>query len=438
MRSWGTALLTIGLILSFIGLAKVKPVKIKHSINKLFSPLDHLIPIKPLHAQKPGKEIFGFLPYWNLSNTDSIDFETLTTLAYFGVPIKKGGELDRSNIGYKIFKNNTATEIFQKAHHNGTKVVLTITQMDNNTILKFLDSKSSQDKTITEVVDEVDKRGVDGVNIDFEYIGDPGKEYANKFTTFAGNLTRAMHAKNPDSYVTTSVLAGSVKNKNLYNIGDLASNTDGIFMMAYDFATYRADTVMPTSPLFGYKEGKYWYDVSSAVNDFLQVMPAEKLVLGLPWYGYDYPVLSPGDQATVYQGYASRYKEYYKKNGKLLWRWRTVTVRPSAGVQTYSDQVDLVSNGQEYQQGWDDVGKVGWKAYKNKGDNFWRMSYVEDQQSLGQKYEFAKEKDLGGVGMWALGFEEDKRELWNQLSNKFEDTNKNATLSGRKIAEVPN
>ena len=47
------------------------------------------------------------------------------------------------------------------------------------------------------------------------------------------------------------------------------------------------------------------------------------------------------------------------------------------------------------------------------------MIFLDDVKSLDIKYDFAKENKLGGVGMWALGFDDGKGEMWQLLGSKF-------------------
>jgi spore germination protein YaaH len=216
-----------------------------------------------------------------------------------------------------------------------------------------------------------------------------------------------MHQSLPGSNVTVSVYASAAKFPKIYDIGAIAKATDGIFMMAYDFATSGSDNAMPTDPLYGYKEGKYWYDVSTAVEDFAKVMPKNKLILGLPWYGYDYPVSQPSVKAAKDDGYYS----YYWYRGR---KYRTFVARPQAHASTYALAKSNIAPDQE---GWDEEAQVGWKAYKDSDG--WRMIYLDDEKSLGIKYDFAKQQGLGGVGMWALGFDDGSTELWTLLEDKF-------------------
>lgn len=374
-----------------------------------------LSPVASLHSlniTKSSKEVFGFAPFWTFDKLDKVDLDTLTTVSYFGVPVLGDGSLDKSDQGYITFKSHQATEFFTKAHQHGTRVVLTLTQMNAGQILALMDNPDGQKQAISSAVDEVNKRGIDGINVDMEYSGDPGQDYRDKFTTFVADLTKAMHASNPQSKVTVSVYAASVKDPKIYDISKLSQVSDGIFMMAYDFANVSAGQAMPTAPLYGAKEGQYWYDVSSAVNDFLTVMPADKLILGVPWYGYNYAVYQPGIKAATYS-------------------WGATSQPYATAVNNDNPNNPAVTN---YQEGWDNLGNVGYKAYYDQYSGSWRMIFLEDQKSLALKYDFAKGKDLAGVGIWALGFDEGKPELWQVLKDKFGQKLADASVVGRPIA----
>lgn len=393
-------------------------------INKhLLSPIaDTILPLQSLtgaERKQYSHEVFGFLPFWNFNRADNIDFETLTTLAYFDAKIQEDGSINKTDIGYQTFISDRATEIFKKAHANGTQVVLTITLMDNDKIKSFLDSEEAQNRAITESVSLVKQRGIDGINIDIEYDGDAGDEYRNKFTTFSKNLTDYMHAEVEASQVTVSVYASGVKYPKVQNIAAVSQVVDGIFMMGYDFAVASSEVAMPTAPLNGHKEGKYWYDISTAVEDFITVMPAEKLILGTPWYGLNFEVYEPGFKAETVYSY------YYGRRGEL---------------QTYDTVKESVTPARAditaFKTGWDELGQVGWKAYFKPATGTWRMVFMDDARSLGAKYDLAKEKNLLGVGIWALGFEGNDQEMWTVIRQKFGNKVADIRISQKPIYEL--
>lgn len=380
----------------------------------IISPLAQSNELEPLTEGKSQKEVFGFAPYWTINKLDNVDFNVLTTLAYFGIPVKGDGNLDTSYQGYDTFKSETATDLFVKAHEHGTRVVLTITQMNNSEIKALMDDPAAQDRSIQQTVELVKSRGIDGVNIDLEYTGDPGSSYRAKFSEYVKKMNTAMHAAVPQSKVTVSVYASAAKEPKLYDIAQISNNSDGIFMMAYDFAVAGSDHAIPTAPLYGHKEGKYWYDVSTAVEDFLAQMPADKLILGVPWYGYNYNVSSPAVKAST--GYGRGF------------------------AQTYTLVEENVSQDMpgiyEYATGWDEVGQVGWKAYYSATSRTWRMVFIDDVKSLDIKFEYAKQKDLGGVGMWALGFDNGKKDFWALLDRKFGAKFADAHVVNKKIGSM--
>ncbi len=385
-------------------------------IQQLISPL--ITPLQPLNTSKNTKEIFGFAPWWNINKLDNVDFNVLTTFAYFGVDVDSSGDLDREDVGYQTFQSKKATELFKKAHSQGTRVVLTITQMDNDNIKALMDDPIAQQNAINQTVEEVRKRGIDGINVDFEYVGNPGPEYRHKFSQFVAALTNKMHQAEPESRVTVSVYASAVKDPKIYDIAFLGKSADGIFMMAYDFAVAGSDNAIPTAPLYGHETGKYWYDIASAVADFTKYMDPKKLILGVPYYGYNYLVYEPTIKAET--------RPYYS--------WRGT---PKA--QTYTTaKNDLNPNMEgvdEFKQGWDDNGKVGYMAYHIADTDTWRMLFLDDVKSLGLKYDFAKEKNLAGVGMWALGMDNGKTELWQLLAEKFGQKFADISISQKTINE---
>lgn len=398
------SLLNCALILICLSLAIVSNQKNITTITEIISPLASATTntLTPLKEEKKGYQVYGYAPYWTINKLDNVDFNVLTTFAYFGVPIQTDGSLDRSDKGYEVFMSDKATNIFQRAHDAGTKVNLTVTLMENDKILAFLDDPRAQENTINEIVTEVKNRGIDGVSIDIEYAGKPHPSYRAKFTNFVKNTSDRMHTEMPGSQVTVAVYALSAKEQQLYDIGAIAQSADSVFMMAYDFSVKGSKTSQPTAPLFGHKEGKYYYDIATAVEDFLKVMPSEKLILGVPYYGYNYLVYEPQVKAAT----------------RPAWSWRG---KPA--VQTYSiAQANVNPNMDginDYKEGWDEAAQVGWRAYKLAESDTWRMVFVEDERSLGIKYDFAKSQNLAGVGIWALGFDDGHKELWTLLHNKF-------------------
>ena len=67
-----------------------------------------------------------------------------------------------------------------------------------------------------------------------------------------------------------------------YNVAALAPALDGFFVMAYDMNSRSAPSA--TAPLVG-----GGYNDTEALQQFTAVVPPSKVILGVPYYGYDWP-----------------------------------------------------------------------------------------------------------------------------------------------------
>src|SRR4030042_4930950 len=265
----------------FLGLSLVKNSKGLSNLNRS-------------KTQATKKEVFGFAPYWTLDKLDNIDWQTLTTFAYFSLPVNSDGSIDKYSYEWQVFNGEKVGSLLKKAGDNNVKKVVTLTQMDAGTIETFLANPDAWERMAYESVSVINSRDLDGVNIDFEYI--PSNNYLKKkFNEFVSSYSKILDENLSNPYVTVSVLASSVRFNRIYDIGYLAAATDGVFMMAYDFYYPGSESIGPSSPLYGYNDGKgpFWYDVSTAVSDFIKVADSRKIILGVPYYGWNYPAYSP-------------------------------------------------------------------------------------------------------------------------------------------------
>lgn len=345
-----------------------------------------------LKTERPNWEVFGFAPYWKLSNLNNVDWDTLSTFAYFSLPINSDGSIDRTSYEWQVFEGEQLSRLYVKARDHNVRRVVTLTQMDAATIEKFLEDASSWETLAKESATILVARDLDGVNIDFEYI--PSNDYLRvRFSQFIEAYSRVLRENSKDPYITVSVLASSVRFNKIYDIARIANSADAVFMMAYDFYYSGSDKAGPSAPLYGYNAGRgpFWYDVSTAVDDFLQVVPGDKIIMGVPYYGWNYPTNEPGPEAQRGWGRAFATTSEKAQNNKLL------LTTPTSG--------------------WDSQAQVAWRGYWDSGG--WHVVYMEDEKSLEAKFEYIRGKNLKGVGIWALGFDADSDSFWEILAEKF-------------------
>ena len=130
----------------------------------------------------------------------------------------------------------------------------------------------------------------DGIDVDYERV--PTASRAN-FTAFIATLAQKLHAANKKLSVTVYAKTSDSANWNGPGAEEwpaLGSLADSVKIMAYDYS-YSSSPAGPIAPLD-------WLD---RVATYAQsAIPAEKIMIGLPFYGYDW-VGSSGSGVTYTQ-----------------------------------------------------------------------------------------------------------------------------------------
>ncbi|NOZ03860.1 MAG: T9SS type A sorting domain-containing protein [FCB group bacterium] len=337
---------------------------------KTSSVTEPIIP-KQTRARAPSRTVFGYHPYWMGTAWQNYNYNLLTTIAYFSAEATPTG-------GFSDLHGWPPTGLINMAHSNGVAVVLCVTMFSRDNLTTLLSNSTYRQNLINNIVTQVRAGNADGVNIDFEVFPASQKQNMVRFIT---DLTDTLHAAIPGSQVTLAMPA--VDWNDAWDYKALATVSDGLFIMGYDYHWRNSPTTGAVAPLTGGT-----YNVTRTVNDYLTKTggQADKLILGCPYYGFEWP-------ATGGQAGAST-----TGSGKAL---------------LYSTAEPLALS---YGKLWDSNSQTPWYRYQNPG---WFQGWYDDSLSLALKYGFAIQKDLQGVGMWALGYDGNNTELWDALANSF-------------------
>ncbi len=313
------------------------------------------------HALHPH-EIFGFAPYWNLGAAGGYPLRALTTVAYFGVDVNGDGSLLRSGDGWDGYQSAALTGLVDRAHGAGAGVVLTAKQFDAATLHSLVNDPGAPARLGHELVDAVTARRMDGVNLDLEGIGNQDR---GAFAGFTVAVANALHAANPRWQVTVDTYANSASDTTGYfDVARIAPAVDAFFVMAYNM---QGDNPSAVAPLRGAPSND-----AAAVAAYSATAGPGKVILGMPFYGVDWPTAS-GDHAAPASG-------------------------PSKPV-TYAE---LTAAG--HPRYWDPVTAAPWTSWQEASGQ-WHLAYYEDPQSIAMKAELADAAHLRGVGIWALGMD---------------------------------
>ncbi|MBP7927681.1 hypothetical protein KAZ57_00865 [Patescibacteria group bacterium] len=378
------------------------PQKTRHSVIAPFSESLSIFNLFKLE-KAPQKTIYGYLPYWKLETAAGLQLDKLTDVAYFGLNIDRNGDFSQvgydgyQDPGYRNWKNSKELDkLIKDAKKHDVSVALTVISHNDEISDTFLDCRTCWDTLATNIEQELDFRKIKDVNLNFEYTTYTPKEKALQYTAFVDFLNKKLDKKYGDSKVVVSSFADSIVKDRVTEIEGLSKVADAIFIMAYDFHRPTSDNAGPVAPIGG--KGVYAeYDIETMLADYIQISNPQKLILGVPYYGYNWVVTAPEQYAARIEG-----------NDVLGY----------SQSQTYANVMDTIAEVKP-EVLWDSLAKTPYFTYISPETGATRAVYFENTESLKEKYALAKAKNLMGVGIWALGYDGEHDELWDLLVSEF-------------------
>ena len=349
------------------------------------------------------REIFGFLPYWEVnSSTLRLDYTKISTIAYFGVGADGLGNLQKRNsdgsvtVGWSGWTSSKMTSVISAAHASHTRVVLTVQSFGWSTSglnrqKSLLGSSTHRLNLARQIAAAVRDRGADGVNLDFEPLA---STHDAEFTALVRTI-RAELNKIHSGYQITFDTLGRIGN---YPIEDATApgGADAIFIMGYDYRSASSSPVGSLAPL-----SSTGYDIADTVAAYRARVPASKLILGVPYYGRAWSTDSGALHATNTSG----------------------TKFGASTTVVYDTAADYLAR---YGRHYDAGEAVAWTSYQRENCTStygcvtsWRELYVDDAAALGAKYDLVNVYGLRGAGIWALGYDGTRPELWAAIQRKF-------------------
>jgi spore germination protein YaaH len=344
-------------------------------------------------APKGNKVIYGFLPYWN---TTKVTLQPeLTHLSYFGLTIAADGSIvtradsTSAEPGYNRLGSDALLDLTASS---SAKYEIVFAQFDPEIITSFLSSPKAHQKFLDSIDSLLLAYPVSGINIDIEYAGTVNDPLRARFVEFMALLRSHLNEKYSGVTLSIDMFASAAGRYTIWDVEALAPHVDYIIVMAYDFHRRSSVVAGPVAPLFGGKE--LWdSDISQYLQDYLAVVPSHKILLGVPFYGYEWQTTTRDSQAHTFPDTGStasfdRVQELLKKKTQL-----------------------------SVQEHWNEAALSPYLSYKEKGEIF--VVYYENSRSISYKLDYVNQLDLGGIAIWALGYEGDSRELWDVINRKL-------------------
>ena len=362
------------------------------------------------------RQVFGFLPYWELSGaTSKLNLDVLSTIAYFSVGVSRKGDLRKRNndgsrtTGWGGWTSSSMTSVINAAHKRGTRVVLTIsafawTSSQADTQRAILGSAAARQNLARQAVAAVRDRGADGINLDFEPLA---AGYEDEFVALLRTIRRELNRVGK-GYQLTYDTTGYIGNYPLEaSVGPGAA--DAIFVMGYDYRTGGSATAGSIDPLSGRK-----YDLADTVRAYTARVSPSRVILGLPWYGRAWSTTSSDPRARNRSG--AKY-----------------------GYSTAVNYETLAGLVKKHGRRWDSLEQSPYLAYRRENCTAtygcvtsWRQVYYDDAASLKRRLALVNDYGLRGAGMWALGYDGGHPDLYRAYAESFL-VDKSAPQAGIRI-----
>lgn len=331
-------------------------------------------------------EVLGFLPYWLLNRANDDYSKYLTTLAYFSLTIDSDGTIKRytnpveGDPGWFALKGGKFDSFLSSAKSKGIKLSLAVFSSSEDDIDSMLnDPAVSAKNLVDEVTPVMNDYGFSDLNLDVESIRMATPEARAKYSQFVeGVSTNLKKAGNFSLSIDISPIA-FVKDDNLVDPKAIEPYVDHIILMAYDFHNPGSYVTGANAPLGGAGVTAE-FDTKVAVEKALEVTTPEKIILGMPLYGYSWETINSSPKSATLPS-----SSIIISNQKV----EEFMVQ----CATCSAQVDKTS-------------MENYVVYKDADTGMFHQIFYPTSSSTEAKIDLAKSNKLFGVALWALGYED--------------------------------
>lgn len=275
-----------------------------------------------------------------------------------------------SPFSYRIRPNGTLigiddSAIIQAGYEHRAAPMMVITNFENGTFSPdiahaIVSNSDIQDILIANILGVMNEKGYIALNVDLEYVPPADRELYNGF------LQKLVDNLHPHGYLVSTALApklSAAQTGTLYEAHDYPAHgriVDFVILMTYEWG-WSGGPPLAVAPL---------NEVVKVLQYALSVIPAEKIVMGMPLYGYDWTLP-------------------YVQGGK----WAP-TISPQEAVNRAAKYGAAIQYDEESQSPF-------YNYYDENGQE--HIVWFEDARSVQAKFNIVKLYKLRGVSYWVLG-----------------------------------
>jgi spore germination protein len=313
--------------------------------------------------------VIAYVAYWDQRPgfaSAERHLDTLSAVSPWWYSVDYTGEVVPQHAGVTDIDANTVGRFSSK----GIRVMPTISnhrdgRWDDHVVEQVLADPGSTAKHIRSIVDLVVRAGYVGIDIDYENLPAASRV---QFSDFLRDLSAALHRNRKLLSVSVHPKTsdqGSDERNVAQDYRAIGAAADEFRIMTYDYhwATSRPGPVAPAG----------WVDQVIAYT--LRHVPREKVIMGIPLFGYDW-------------------------------------VNGGAAEPVTWDQVQALLRTHQVAVTHDNTSKASWFTYMDR-DRRQHTVWFDDTDGMAAKLRLARAYGIAGVFLWRLGGE--SPEMWRLL-----------------------
>eukprot|EP00937_MAST-01D_sp_MAST-1D-sp2_P005925 g5925.t1 len=335
-------------------------------------------------------------------------WEYLDVLHFGGKTVavqRDGAATWTSRVACNPSTNDGEAAIVAHAHARGVRVLLAIhwnNTLGPDALYRFWTDPDAMDTAAAGISARAREAHCDGLSVDFEVANTRfNASFKGLYAGFVRRVSAAARRRNLTAQVVPTVFMDLPTQVGVDGAALAAASSGGVVLMTYDYH-WRGDAVAgPNAPLFGNNGSNVNATVAFALGVGMQ---APDLLLGIAWYGREWPTVSADYQAATNCSEAV----------------------PDQAARAFQAPLALrrartLGRGER----WDDLSQTPWYAFQDpdpaRQSYLWWEGYFDDARSLGLKYGLVRSRGLRGVMIWMLNgcTREEAPELWQGLDDAF-------------------
>lgn len=267
------------------------------------------------------------------------------------------------------------------AHQLGIEVWALVSNLegdlDTNKVLAYT---SKRERLTNQIIAAAIEYNLDGINVDFEELseetGDAFLEFIRELSIKCRNNDIVLSI---DNYVPMSHTA-------FYNRKEQGIVADYVVIMGYDEHYDGSDEGSVASKSF----------VESGITNTLKEVPAEKIILGIPFYTRIWKETPKSDVEIAQEDPNSDYVPYNLSS-------------EAAGMEA----VEKMLEGYAVTPTWNEETGQYYAEIQDKNEGCTYKIWLEEEKSIEEKLKLMKTNKLAGIAAWKLGLEKDA--IWDTI-----------------------